>query len=61
MNDKTIKVQDKNTDMLLDKQGVQGTAVGKKMVNGKQTDDDAILVFVQGAQYVNGLLTSWSR
>ena len=47
MNDKTIKVQDKNTDMLLDKQGVQGTAVGKKMVNGKQTDDDAILVFVQ--------------
>jgi hypothetical protein len=47
MDDKTFKTQDQNSDMLLEKQGVQGTAVGKKIVNGRQTQDDAILVFVQ--------------
>jgi hypothetical protein len=47
MNNKTIKAQNKNNDMLLEKQGVQGTAVGKKMINGRQTHDDAILIFVQ--------------
>ena len=41
------KVQEAHTNDLLKKQGVTGTAVGEKWVNGKPTGKEAILVFVQ--------------
>jgi len=40
-------VQEEHTTQLLKKQGVQGTAIGKKWVDGKPTEEDAVLIFVQ--------------
>ena len=47
MSDKIINTQENHNDELLDKQGVEGTAVGEKWENGKPTGQQAILVFVQ--------------
>ena len=44
---KCQKVQEANTTRLLKQQGVQGTAVGEKWVDGKPTGQEAVLVFVQ--------------
>lgn len=40
-------IQENNNEILLNKQGVQGTAIGEKWVDGKPTGESAILVFVQ--------------
>lgn len=47
---KSQEVQEMYTDALLQKQGVTGTAIGKKWINGQETDEDAILIFVQDKQ-----------
>jgi hypothetical protein len=47
MSKRTIEVQENNTDSLLNKHGVEGTAVGQKWVDGKPTGKEAILVFVE--------------
>ena len=44
---KCQKVQEACTNRLLKQQGINGTAVGEKWVNGKPTGQEAILVFVQ--------------
>lgn len=41
------QVQELHTNTLLKKQGVNGTAVGEKWVNGVPTGQEAVLVFVQ--------------
>lgn len=41
------EIQEANTNKLLKKQGVQGTALGEKWVNGKPTGEIAVIVFVQ--------------
>ena len=43
----TQKIQEDNTNRLLKQQGVKGTAVGEKWVDGKPTGQEAILIFVQ--------------
>lgn len=45
--EKQLEVQTNHNDDLLAKQGVQGTAIGEKWVDGKPTGKPAILVFVQ--------------
>ena len=47
MRKQTQKIQENNTDRLLKQQGVKGTAVGEKWVDGKPTGQEAILIFVQ--------------
>ena len=44
---KPQQVQEANTNKLLRKQGVNGTAIGKKWVNGVPTEQEAVLIFVQ--------------
>jgi len=41
------QIQKTNTDLLLGKRGVEGTAIGEKWRDGKPTGEQAILVFVQ--------------
>lgn len=45
--EKQLEVQETHNETLLTKQGVQGTAVGEKWIDGKPTGEPAILVFVQ--------------
>lgn len=47
MSDQIIATQESYNNELLNKQGVEGTAVGEKWENGKPTGEQAILVFVQ--------------
>ena len=47
MRKQTQKIQEDNTNRLLKQQGVKGTAVGEKWVDGKPTGQEAILIFVQ--------------
>jgi hypothetical protein len=42
-----LRVQESHTKSLLKKQGVNGTAIGEKWVNGVPTGQQAVLVFVQ--------------
>lgn len=44
---KIIDVQQSNNNSLLNKQGVEGTAIGEKWIDGRPTGEQAILIFVQ--------------
>lgn len=55
MSSKIINIQEKNNDYLLAKQGVEGTAIGEKWVDGRPTGEKAILVFVQKKHSVKAI------
>jgi hypothetical protein len=40
-------IQENNNEFLLSRQGVIGTAIGEKWLNGKPTGEEAVLVFVE--------------
>jgi hypothetical protein len=44
---KLQKAKETSTNELLHKPGISGVGIGKKIVNGIPTDEDAIMVFVQ--------------
>lgn len=47
MSSKIVNIQENNNQYLLNKQGVEGTAIGEKWKDGRPTGEKAILVFVQ--------------
>jgi len=46
-NNKLIKAKETSTNELLHKPGIAGVGIGKKIIDGIQTNQDAIMVFVQ--------------
>ena len=44
---KLLKAKETSTNELLHKPGISGVGIGKKIIDGIQTDKDAIIVFVQ--------------
>lgn len=57
---KAQSVQESNTDDLLNRNNICGTAVGEKWVNGKPTGQEAILIFVEKKLTKTGLLRKFS-
>ena len=46
-NKKLLKAHKTSTNELLHRPGISGVGIGKKIIDGIQTDEDAIMVFVQ--------------
>lgn len=55
------EIREDNTNYLLNKNNVCGTATGKKWINGEPTEEDAIIVFVQKKYKEDGVIRKYSE